>query len=328
MSDTIKLHPLEKNFVAPKPRQEAPEARIAKLAKEGRLYSTRKRDGYGGIVIATGMRRSPIALYTRGIQEITEKFPAVVEAIRSLAVPKETLGMCEFFWSHPKDDVDDLGTFSRFAKSSTEKAVALQRELGSPRCMLFTPLIARGQDLSRVPYTKRVELLAEWLDKKSHPLISMMEHLPGSIAELQAHMRKHRWEGLVFYDGAAGTEFRTDGKHDLPPRPDGCWKWKPIFEEDFVATKFEPGTGKNTGLAGKIYIAQIHPKNGKLMPCGEVVLHKQEHKVLFANAKIYPLVVEVEYEIRTPRGALRTASVLRDRDDKGIGECILPEQYH
>ena len=325
MIDNLTLHPLDPRFVAPKPEQEAPEGRIGELDALGRLIITRKRDGYGGLVVATNSKKAPLELYTRSVAAIGGKFPYLVDALRSIAIPKRTLVMCELYWTDA-DGNEDLGVFSRFAKSADPRAALLQSELGSARAMLFTPLVAKGKDVSGVPYRDRSAMIGEWLNKRPHPLVTPMEHLPYGFDALKDRVVKERWEGLVLYDGDATTGFRIDGEHDRPPRPDGCWKWKPIFEDDFIATKFEPGTGRNTGLAGKIYIAQIDPRTKETVPCGEVPLHAREHKRFFAEAT-YPMVVQVEYEIRTPKGALRTAKVLRVRDDKSIGACLLPPRH-
>ncbi len=329
MPSIVTLYPLDKKLVLPKPQEEAPLEKVALLSESGRLVSTRKRDGWGSASATTGLRKHPIALYTRGGNEITENFPAVVDELRSLALPKDTLVTSELFWVSKAGVREDLGALSGLAQASPENARKTQAEAGSARLMLFTPLIIKGKDVSSLPYHQRAEQLGEWLDKRNHELLSRMEHLTEDFAALQKRVVKESWEGLVLYDADAGTAFETNGKHEKPPRPDGCWKWKPLFEADFVATKFEPGTGKNTGLAGKIYIAQIDSRTGQLFPCGEVPLHKKEHKILFANKAIYPIVVEVAYEIRTPKGALRTASVLRERSplDKRIEECILPEKF-
>ncbi len=327
MGNPLTLEQFDTSFVQPKPREEVLEERIAALEQNVDLFSTRKFDGHGCRAIATGDRKKPILLQTRTGNDVTGKFPSVVDELRALSLPKLTLVPGELFWRDPVTGLDDLTTFGRFAGSSTANAVALEKEIGSARCMLFTPLVLEGADMSAVAYRRRADIVAEWLDKRTSPLISHMKHLDGSFADLKVRVVKEKWEGLVLYDANATTEFAFHGKHDRPPRPDGCWKWKPIFEGDFVVTKFEPGKGKNLGLAGKIYIAQVDPRTEKLVPCGEVPLHTKEHKMFFAQKAVYPLVVQVEYEIRTPKGALRISNVMRVRDDKGVDGCILPEKY-
>lgn len=329
MATTITLYPIDKNLVLPKPIEETPMEQAIALETAGDLVKTRKRDGWGGTVVATGMRKRPIALYTRSGNEITGNFPAVVEELRALALPKHTLVTGELYWTQGANVREELGAISGLAQASPEIAVERQANGGSARFMCFTTLIVKGRDVSRLPFRERSAQVCEWLDKQSVELLSPMEQRPESFEALRALVVKESWEGLVLYDQNAGTEFATDGKHNDPPRPEGCWKWKPYFEGDFIATGFAEGTGRNTGLAGKIFIAQIDPRTGQFSPCGEVPLHKKEHKVLFANKAIYPIVVEVGYEIRTPKGALRSAAVLRERSalDKRVEECILPEKF-
>lgn len=320
------LDPLDPNFVVAKPRQKAPDGRINALDASGKLVKTRKRDGYCGLATITGRRRK-VCLYTRGIADTSARFPHLIEALQDSAIPTDSLIPGEMFF-RSGEDVDRLDIFGKLSKSAPERSVALQEELGLADFMVFTPLVVRGRDVSGLSFRERFAMVGEWFDKSATDYLLCMEALRGTLEELQAKVIAEKWEGLVLYDHDAATEFRLDGATEDPPRPDGAWKWKPIFEDDFIVRKFEFGTGKNADRAGKLFLSQIDPATGIEVACGEVAdLGTREEKLALARMT-YPFVVQVEFESRTPKGACRIAHLIRVRDDKEIAACVLPEELH
>lgn len=322
------LDPLDTNLVISKPRQKVAEQKIAELEARGDLIATRKRDGYGGIATITGKKRIA-RLYTRGIADMSARFPHIIEALRDSAIPTDSLIPGEMFLRSRSADVDRLDLFGKLAKSNPERAIKLQAELGHAEFMAFTPLVAGERDIAGMSFGDRNSLLGEWFDKRGvATALTRMTPLQSSVAELRAQVVRENWEGLVLYDKSASTAYRLDGKGEDPPRPDGSWKWKPIFEDDFIVRKFEFGTGKNADRAGKLFLSQIDPVTGIEVACGETAdLGTREEKLALARM-VYPFVVQVQFEARTPKGACRISHLIRVRDDKGIAGCVLPEELH
>lgn len=301
---------------------------ISPLECGGNLVKTRKRNGYCVPMTITGSRRR-VSLYTRSIVEITARFPRVVERLRDSAIPTDTLSFGELFFVDPRTDIDRYDVFSCFAKSSPERAIALQQELGAAQYMMFSPIVLAGRDITKVALRSRLDIMAEWSDKrKGAPEISFLTPLAGTFKELRAFVVENGWEGLVLYDANGTLSYRLDGDTDRPPRMEGAWKWKPKWEGDFIVRRFGWGSGRNADRMGKLYLSQIDPVTGEEVSCGEVANgFSYDKRFEFARAT-YPLVVEVEYETRTPNGALTGALYLRTRDDKGMGGCFLPKQLH
>jgi ATP-dependent DNA ligase len=131
---------------------------------------------------------------------------------------------------------------------------------------------------------------------------------------------------LVLYDAHAGSEYRLDGKTELPPRPDGCWKWKDYAEGDFVATGWVPSTSNRfKGLVKDLLIAQYHPVSGDLVPWGKVgVGLTSSERLQYTDNSLYPMVFEVKFETRTKNNRLIAARILRRRFDKLPRECVSP----
>lgn len=321
------LNPLDKNFVVAKPQTTVSDERICELEACGRLVATRKRDGYCGLATVTGTKRH-VRLYTRGIADTSARFPHIIESIRDTAVPTNSLLHGEMFFRGQTGE-DYLDIFSRFSKSNPARAILLQEELGRAEFMVFAPIVANGRDVSVLPFGDRHAMAAEWLDR--HPIdasLSPMRAIPSSLENLKSLVHMKGWEGLVLYDKSAPSAYGLDGRTEDPPRPDGCWKWKPIFEDDFIVRKFAWGTGKNADRMGKLFLSQIDPVTGLEVACGEVAGGFSREKKLAFSQMSYPCVIQVQFESRTRSGACRVASFMRIRDDKELAGCVLPADLH
>lgn len=318
------LDPLDKNFVPAKPKHSVEDRKVYELEQQGDLIITRKRDGYRHLVVVSSSR---VRIYTRGIEDVTALYPHICEDFLRLGLPT---GDFLFDGEMLVDNSgrDEFEMLTRIAKSKPEAAIALQSEAGKAVYMIFDPIIWEGRITSDKPYRERLCMLKSLFgghQNSSHvSSISPVPVLSCSFNEARKQVLREGWEGLVLYDGTKPTAFRLDGRKDQPIRPDGCWKWKPHFEDDFIATRFTYGTGKNKDRMGKLYLAQIDPQTGEMVSCGEVGGgFSDAEREDFAHAT-YPLVVQVEYQRRFPSGALRHPQFVRLRGDKAPEECIYP----
>ena len=320
------LHPLCSGFVPAKPRRTVSDEIVLALERAGRLINTRKRDGYRVLAVHLS---SGVHLYTRGIQDITERFPAVVEELRGLRLPHGTLTDGELLYQ--KGGRDDLGSVTRLVTMSSSDAVMYQGLHGSANYMMFDVVVFGGRVVSTLSHAERIGMVRGFFTGKVcvrvFDRVFPIEVLSCSLKEAEAKVRANRWEGLVLYDGRKASAFRLDGKSALPPRPEGCWKRKPILEDDFFVRTWVRGSGKNKDRMGKLPLLQIDPNTGADISCGEVGSGFEDaEREVFARAK-YPLVVEVRFDERYPSGALRNARFLRRREDKKWNECVCPKEY-
>ncbi len=316
------LYPLHPGFVPPKPKHSVDDARVLALQKTGRLCITRKRDGYYHSIV---VGKSDVKIYTRGVVDVTAQFPHIVREIRGLNLPSDTLLIGEIVCLDELRN-DDFPRLVRIAKSDSVKAVQLQEQLGFARFCAFGTLIWGGVDVSLRSHEERQGLVKNYVSTNPENFVFPVEILDCTFAEAEELVRKNKWEGLVLYDTSQPTAYRLDGKLNLPPRPDGCWKCKPITEDDFIAYKWVKGTGKNKDRMGKLFIAQISPRTGEQVLCGEVGGgFSDPEREEFARAT-YPLVIQVEFQKRFASGALRSPQFMRRRDDKRPEECLAPEK--
>jgi ATP-dependent DNA ligase len=319
------LKPLDSKFVGPKPIESAPENLLRELEKRGDLVITRKRNGHAAYVAIAGSAASDIGLYTRGIGNITNHFPSIVEEVRSLQLPVGTLLAGELVIAI--DSVDEPSMMTRFTLSKPARSIALQKEMQTQCSLALYNVIAfREKMVLELPFRSRWEILEQVLATPL-PQVTMVEVLRMPLARAKQRSIASQWEGLVLYDRNAISAYRLDGKIDLVPRPYGCWKWKEYMESDFVAYGWVPSTASSHfGQVRDVLIGQYDPKKHTMVHWGKVGkgLSKKDRST-YMDDSLYPMVFEIKFERRTPNNRLINARIVRRRLDKKPIECIGPQ---
>ena len=322
------LCPLDQNFVGAKPIERAPDVLCLALESKNNLIIQRKRNGnaaYATITSAQTQRRN-IQLYSRGIHNLTAHFPAIADELHEIDFPHDTLLAGEMLVQ--VNGVDAPDAFGRFARSHPKRAVELQKTSAPIRLALFNIIVYKGADIIALSYGQRLEILRELLARHHSRNISVIEVLDLPFQAAQTHSIENRWEGLVLYDKRAPSAYRLDGRTDLVPRPEGCWKWKPYIESDFIATGWVPSTATaHAGMVKDLLVAQYDPDTRQLVSWGKVGVGLTEaERREFANDALYPMVFEIKFERRTPNCRLIQARILRRRHDKSAEECFSPRE--
>jgi ATP-dependent DNA ligase len=319
------LQPLDTRFVGPKPVENTPLPVIEKLEESGDLITERKRNGYGSYVCLTGVRKPRVAFYTRGVDDITAKFPSLRDEMRSVNGPSNSLFVAEMFTE--VGGSDSPGAYTSIVKSKADQAIALQRDQ-QVKLALFNVLVHKGKSVTHLPYADRLDIVRNTLAKHAGPAIQVVEVLDVPFSDARARSLSQKWEGLVLYDRRASTEYHV-GTNARTPRPEGCWKWKPYIEGDFVATGFVPSTASShAGAVKDFLIAQYNPLTGELEEWGRCGIGISEAKRReYADAALYPMVFEIRFERRTKNRRLILAKILRRRFDKKPEECLSPPNW-
>ncbi len=328
------LDPLFPGLVLPKPKNSVADETILDLENRDRLLITRKRDGHCVTAVITDKPR----IYTRGkVADISDNFPFIINDLKRAKVPKNTLFACELVAE--KDDSDWREFVSTLAADQDPaRAIKAQEQKGWARLAVFNIFVLEGALVASQTNMWRYNTLRGLLDFKDLKCVSSVQILNDSFADAQERVLKNHWEGLVLYDKSAVSQIRLDGRSDNPPRPTGCWKRKPSYEDDFIATGYVKGTAgkRHEHRMGKLLLYQVDPTTGDLVSCGEVGTgFSDDERSNFAHSYLYPFVVQVEYERRFPmkklsRGrvqfALCNPRFIRSRVDKTLGACLLPEE--
>ena len=320
---SFSLSPLDKRFIGPKPIEEAPISTFHQLENEGDLMIQRKRNGHCSFTVVGGGKHG-IEIYSSGINSLTKNVPAIVEEIRSIGLPRDTMFAAELFVD--VNGYDDLGKFGSIARSNKDRAILLQKD-NPVQMAIFNIVTCKGTSVIESPYQDRFDMLGELFAKHTSQHVHVVKPLLMSFDDARKEVLAKKWEGLVLYSKKARSMFKVDENRDHVPRPDGCWKWKPYNEGDFVATGWVPSTSKRwKGLVKDLLISQYDPVTNKLVSWGKVGIGLSgEQRKEYANDTLYPMVFEVKFERRTPNTRLISAHILRRRFEKSPGECYSPK---
>jgi DNA ligase-1 len=270
-----------------------------------------------------------VRLFTRSLDEITDRLPEVVEDL--LALPATT-AVLDGEVIALRDDGRPQPfqvTGARTASSTDPAELARTTPVTT---FLFDLLHLDGTDLVDEPATAR------WaaLDALA-PSLTVERVVTADPQEAEAFSRAvlaRGHEGVIVKDPAAPYAAGRRGA--------GWVKVKPRRTADLVVTGVEWGSGRRSGWLSNIHLAARHPETGELVMVGKTFKGMTDAMLAWQTERFLALetgrdgivvqvrpeqVVEIAYDgvqtsRRYPGGiALRFARVLRYRDDKTAEEA-------
>jgi len=308
--------PLRPMLASPSTGVEDAMTRLGRAGAEWKLDGARiqiHRDG------------GDVRVFTRSLDDVTDRVPELVEA--ALALPARTLvldGEAIALRADGRPEPFQV-TAARFA-SRRERTVPL-----SP--FLFDVLHADGEDVLDRPGAERAALLAGIVPEDRRIPRVVVEDADGARAALDAALA-HGHEGLMLK--ALGVPYAAGS------RGAGWLKVKPVHTLDLVVLAAEWGHGRRQGWLSNLHLGARDPRTGGFVMLGktfkgltDAMLAWQterllaletgrERHVVFVRPE---LVVEVAFDgiqtsPRYPGGvALRFARVVRHRPDKSATEA-------
>jgi ATP-dependent DNA ligase len=331
--------PLPKNFCFYKPKKEVSDKKLADLLKCGRAVWTVKRDGMMHIAVKT---KGIWEIYTRRMDLVTEKFPHIVQALEKLDVGNNTILLGEMVFLK-EDRRDDFVNTSRICRSNTDLALAYQglgefpkdnkekEVIGKIRYYVFDIAYHNGKDVISTTKTgDRLSLLSSCFSKINKLSITTGIGVSKDVMDKERAVRSDMlWEEYTAplqivhtnptedleVAKAAGIEgfvvididmlygdraYSFDGK---PQRPEGIWKRKPKFDEEFIISDTYEGSGKNMNKLGGFFIQQIHPDTNELIDCGKCgggFSDEQRQEFWQDRGELIGKVIKVEFDSRQP----------------------------
>lgn len=316
--------PLPKGLVTNKPldQETYDESIIYDLERKDSLIISRKRDGWKLYIV---FYKGQIKIYTSGLNRVDDKFPHFKEELQKLNLPSKTVLIDEGYIE--RNGVDDLGLMQSIFKSSTEKALALQEQFGKAKLMIFGVMFYEGKELSHMEYLFLYGMIRGVLSKTNDRLryISPIEILDVSYDEAKKIVEEKGWEGLVLYDKRYQFTFSIK-ESKRAQRPQGCYKWKPKTEGDFIVREiiYSPD---DPHRVKEVVLTQIDPVTNQEFECGKFGLFSNKIRAELTAATL-PLVMQIEYGRRFPSGKIREAKkLIRIRTDKAAEECFAPKSY-
>ena len=303
--------------IQPMLAQSAPNPGAA-LEKTGPAAVEHKYDGARIQVHRKGGR---VAVFTRGLQDVTDRMPEVASAAlrghaKSLILDGEALVLGRD--GRPRPFQETAGRFGTSVAATTATLTPV----------FFDLLYLNGQDLTGLPESERHHLLVEALP--SDALVPRVEVSdPANAADVLKEALDAGQEGIVVK--ALDAIYRAG-------RRGGAWvKVKPIHTLDLVVLAAEWGHGRRHGLLSNLHLGARDPEGGGFVMLGKTFKGLTDEMLRWQTARLLDLesdrdrsvvnvrpeqVVEIAFDgvqssPRYPGGvALRFARVRGYRDDK------------
>jgi DNA ligase-1 len=270
-----------------------------------------------------------VTVYTRTLDDITERVPELVEAARALPAASAVL-------DGEAIAVGDDGSPLPFQVTSSRiggrKDVAALRQRIPLTVYLFDALHLDGRDLLDEPGERRFQELRDAVPER----LLVPHEVIGDAVAAQAFLDDaiaHGHEGVVLK--------ALDQPYRAGRREAGWLKVKPVYTLDLVILAVEWGHGRRSGLLSNMHLGARDPAGGFVMLgktfkglTDEMLTWQTERLLELEVARdewtvhVRPaLVVEIAFDgvqtsPRYPGGvALRFARVLRHRPDKLAAEA-------
>jgi DNA ligase-1 len=296
------------------------------LDKAGRPAAVdRKLDGIRIQVHRSGPDAGDVAVFTRSLDDITERVPEVVEAVLGLDVASvvldgEAIALLPDGRPRPFQE-----TASRVATTSDPAALRVSVPLTA---YFFDVLHLDGADLVTAPGADRFDRLVAVLP----------EHL---VVPRVVTPDEHAAAGFLAESLSAGHEGvvvkSLGAPYDAGRRGSAWVKVKPRHTLDLVVLAVEWGSGRREGWLSNIHLGARDPATGGFVMLGktfkgmtdemlawqttrflELETHRDGHVVQLRPEQVVEVAFDgIQRSSRYPGGmALRFARVLRYRDDK------------
>ncbi|QKE82808.1 ATP-dependent DNA ligase [Arthrobacter sp. NEB 688] len=282
-----------------------------------------------GIRVQVHRRAGEVTVFTRSLDEITERLPEVVEAVAALPGGDLVLDGEAIVLHEDGRPAPFQVTGARTASSADVERLRAEVPLTT---FLFDVLHADGRDLVDAPARERHEVLTALAPHLLVPRLVTAD--PDEAAAFFDRLVADGHEGVVVKDAAA--------PYAAGRRGSGWVKVKPTHTLDLVVLAVERGSGRRRGWLSNIHLGARDADTGELVMVGKTFKGMTDEMLRWQTERFTQLavgpadgyvvtvrpeqVVEialdgVQRSTRYPGGvALRFARVLRYRDDKPLDE--------
>jgi len=282
-----------------------------------------------GIRVQVHRSGDVVSIFTRSLDEITDRLPEIVESVLALPVSSTILD----------GEVVGLGSDGRplpfqviAARTASRTDVAAGRDRTPLTLFVFDLLHRDGRDLLDEPMSERAAAMSELLP----PSMIVPRQLAATAEQVTDVFRNAVDSG---FEGVVAKN--VDAPYAAGRRDSGWIKLKPRHTFDLAVTAAEWGYGRREGWLSNLHLAARDGSTGELVMLGKTFKGLTDKTLTWQTAEMLarqvrqehgtvhidpPLVVEiacdgVQRSSRYPGGiALRFARVLRYREDKTVDE--------
>jgi len=283
-----------------------------------------------GIRIQVHKLGDSVRVFTRSLDEITDRVPEVVEAVaglrsKALVLDGEAIALGPGGRPRPFQETG--------ARTASRLDVATLRERVPLSTYFFDLLHVDGEDVLDLPGHERLERLAD---------VVAPENLVQRLVTADAD-EAHDWFRELVSAGHEGVVVKSLAAPYDAGRRGAAWvKVKPRHTLDLVVLAVEWGSGRRQGWLSNIHLGAPDPETGGFVMLGKTFKGMTDEMLQWQTERFLSLetsrsghvvhlrpeqVVEVAFDgiqtsSRYPAGmALRFARVLRYRNDKGPDEA-------
>jgi DNA ligase-1 len=280
-----------------------------------------------GARIQAHRRGDDVRLFTRNLNDVTERLPGVVDVVRTLPVERVILDGEVYGSAVSEDGAGPFqDTMSRFSRHEPDADGELQ-------VRFFDVLHVDGADLIDEPLQRRLAALERSVGER--------HRVPGIVTDDPAEAQSFADEALAL--GHEGVMVKSLTSPYEAGRRGSAWrKVKPVRTLDLVVLAAEWGHGRRRGWLSNLHLGARDPDTGGLLMVGktfkgltDALLTWQTEQLLERETGREGITVHVRPELvveialdgvqrstRYPGGvALRFARVKRYRDDKSAAEA-------
>ncbi len=299
------------------------------VAELGRCSVEWKLDG---VRIQAHRRGDAVRIWTRNLNDVTDRLGEVVDVVRRLpvhttALDGEVMGLA--------DDLAPVAfqdTMGRVGTRRTDEATPARTGTVRVNPVFFDVLHLDGRDLLDEPLEVRFECLSR--AAADHRVPGVITADPDEAEQVFASAVEAGHEGVMVK--AAGAPYAAG-------RRGKAWrKVKPVHRFDLVVLAVEPGSGRRRGWLSNIHLGARDESDGSFVMVGktfkgmtdemlqwqtrrfeELATNRTAHVVELRPEQVVEIAVDgVQRSSRYPGGvALRFARVLRYRSDKSPSDA-------
>jgi DNA ligase 1 len=304
----------------------------AALAKLGPGHDVAIDTKLDGIRIQAHKDRDAVRLFTRSLDDITDRLPEVVDVVRRCQADRLIL-------DGEAISLDSAGRPRPFQETAARTASRVDPAAPASAVtpFFFDCLSANGADLIDLPLVDRLARLDSLVPGGSVVSRLVTSDLASAQTFFDAALR----------DGQEGVVIKALGSlYEAGRRGSGWVKVKPRQTLDLVVLGVEWGNGRRTGLLSNIHLGARDPSSGGFVMLGKTFKGMTDEMLAWQTERFSELAVDpetirdsyvvpvrpeqvveiafdgVQRSSRYPGGvALRFARVVRYRDDKAPEEA-------
>jgi DNA ligase 1 len=283
-----------------------------------------------GIRIQVHRDGDVVRVFTRSLDEITERLPEVVTAVRALPATRMVLDG-EVLAVRADGRPEKFQVIASRTASSTDVPAVSERTPLRP--YFFDLLHLDGRDLLTTALSGRLAVMASLLPAELIVPRAVVATEPEADAVFASAVR----------DGYEGVVMKNLASEYAAGRRDSAWvKVKPRHTFDLVVTAVEWGHGRRQGWLSNLHLAARDEDSGELIMLGKTFkgmtdemlgwqtetflaleVRRTAHVVFVRPTMVVEIACDgLQRSVRYPGGvALRFARVLRYRPDKSAEEA-------